>query len=174
MYAQPGGASGRETGPAHASTLLVPAPLQIEIDRRITHREYLSGIPDNYKYPQKKIKVEHASSRSPAASSGPLPLMAAAPSSSFYSKPLPKPQRPVKPSGRVSPEVQRALDMEGQDHSEDQPGVGTSSRHGAVQPRPHGLLNPAGKAQPRYDPKAPGAVVMTPPDAEHQKRYNRR
>lgn len=150
---------------------------EIEIDRQISHREYLSGIPGQPVYPPKKVKAKQAESRAMSvqpttpASSRAQGLLAAAPSASFYSKPLPQP-RSKQNTDRLSPEVGRAL----QEEISPKRASSSSSKSvpTAVQPRPHGLFNPETQPEPRYDPDAPGAIVLKRPDADHQKKYNRR
>lgn len=42
------------------------------------------------------------------------------------------------------------------------------------QPHQNGLFNRMDAAEPRYDPLAPNAIVMERPNADHQKRFNKR
>lgn len=144
---------------------------EIEIDRQISHREYLSGIPESPQYPAKKVKATPASSRASPThlnTARPSAMMAAAPSTSFYSKPLPKPQNKKEHRG-LSPEVQRALQDE---EPSRKPSPSKSSP--SIQSRPAGLFERDSPAQPRYDPQAAGAIVMKRPSEEHQRKYNRK
>ncbi|CAO1613123.1 unnamed protein product [Parajaminaea phylloscopi] len=175
---------------------------EIEVDRRISHREYLSGIPESLQWPaSKKSLTQHASSR--ASTVSPLPqaapvsrsrLMAAAPAASFYGTPSAKAKPKRETSSEdvarsdTSPEPMsgaRARKREDSAHAtpaparknRDSPSASSSSRTAkspSLQPRPHGLFNSKDKPEPRYDPKAPGAVVMQAPSEEHSKQYNRR
>lgn len=161
---------------------------EVEVDRKISQREYLSSIPERWDYPaSKKSLTKQASSRATQMTSPPSfsRLMAPAPTSTFYSKPLPKlrsaeapleessPKRPDGAQERQQDEAQHK--RKSQSSKDPTSSKGSSSRASpAVQPRPHGLFNPKEPAEPRYDPTAPGAIVMSRPDKEHQKLYNRR
>ncbi|CAO1636837.1 unnamed protein product [Sympodiomycopsis kandeliae] len=168
--------SWSQIGDVESGAEMMVGGKEIEIDRKITLREYNDGIPDKVvQPPSKKSKISTASnslsttsSQSPGSAKVSAGLRAAAPSASFYSKPMPKPM--VKAQGnRFSPEVQKALDGERSESSH-----APSPSSSTLQPRHGGLTKPVEAVQPRYDPNDPDAIVMKRPNAEHHRLYNRR
>lgn len=163
---------------------------EIEIDRPISHREYLSGIPSNYQWPgsTKTLKQQASSRASPArpleSPTSRSRLMAPAPAASFYSTPLPKVrasyQTPEVVSSKAAGQEQNSAPAKRNtplsNKSRQEPSSSNSQRRDSpvIQPRPHGLFASKDKPEPRYDPEAEGAVVMPRPSKEHAAEYNKR
>ncbi|SNX85325.1 related to RAD54 - DNA-dependent ATPase of the Snf2p family [Melanopsichium pennsylvanicum] len=138
---------------------------EIEIDRQIDAAEYRNMIaftrgdmsPLKKGPPPTAVRTPKpfvAPTKCSAVVSLDVNQIAPARTESFYGKPAPRP-------------IRNALD---DDDDNDDP----SASRSASPSRVSGLINPGqGKqAHPRFDPNEPGAIVMSRPDEQHQRKYN--